>query len=175
MDTTLREDLLPHRIFKTVTDITPEALAAVGAKALALDIDNTVAYDTTYTLFPGMREWVRGMQAAGVPMMILTNTYDARARSFAKRLGLPWFSAADKPSPAGFRHCAEAMGVDISELAMAGDQLFTDIRGANTAGAIPLLVLPRHREIFMFFYYRWLRKRERGYLEEHGFGDELKR
>ena len=169
MDTTLREDLLPRRIFSAVTDLTPEALAAEGAKALALDIDNTIAYDSTFTLFPGVREWVRGMQAAGVPVMILTNTYELRAKSFAKRLGLPWFAAAEKPAPEGFRRCAAALGVEVSELAMAGDQLFTDIRGANAAGSIPLLIRPRHPEIFMFFYYRRVRKKERGYLEAHGF------
>ena len=171
MDKTLRDDLLPRRIYQKITDITPADLDAEGADALLLDIDNTLAFDGSFTLFPGVREWAREMRAAGVPMMILSNTYPLRAHSLARRLGLPYYALAEKPSPKGFLKCAEKLGVDPAALAMAGDQLFTDIRGANTAGCIPLLVRPQHTEVLFYFKYQKLRALERDFLRDNGFTD----
>ena len=161
----------PARVFARVTDITPDALAAAGARALAVDIDNTLAYDSTFTFFPGVRGWAARMQAAGVPMIIVSNTYPLRARLLASKLGVPYVAMAKKPSPAGFLRAAQTLGVPVSALAMAGDQLFTDIRGANAAGCVPFLVRPQHREVLRFFYYRRLRKKERELL--NGSGDAI--
>lgn len=158
------DGLAPRRRFSRITDVAPDDLQALGAKALALDIDNTLAYDGTYTLFTGVLAWAAEMKAAGVPMAILSNTYPLRARRIAKRLGVPYVAHAEKPAAAGFLAAAGALGVPVSALAMAGDQLFTDVRGANAAGAIPLLVAPRHRELLRFFYYRRLRRKEREIL-----------
>lgn len=168
MDTTLREDLLPRRIYNRITDITPEELSLLGASALLLDIDNTLAYDGSYTFFPGVKEWAQKMRAAGIPMMILSNTYPLRAHNLARRLGLPYLAMAEKPSPKGFRKCAERLGVDMQSVAMAGDQLFTDMRGANTAGCIPLLIRPQHTEILFYLRYQKLRKIERRFLADEG-------
>ena len=175
MDTTLREDLLPRRIYRKVTDITPADLTALGAKAFLLDIDNTLAYDSSFTLFPGVRTWVQEMKDAGVPLMILSNTYPLRARSIARRLGLPYLAFADKPTAKGFLECAKRLEVEPAALAMAGDQLFTDIRGANAAGCIPLLVRPQHTEIVLYFRYQKLREIERRFLAENGMlpADEI--
>ena len=164
MTAELNRELRPVRIFDRVTQITPDALAAAGAQALALDIDNTLAYDASFTFFPGVREWAAKMLAAGVPMMILSNTYPLRARVLAGKLGVPYIAAADKPNARGFRKCAGALGVPSQALAMAGDQLFTDIRGANAAGCIPFLVRPQHKEILRFLHYRRLREKEQEIL-----------
>ncbi len=164
MDTTFRDDLRPHSIFGSITEITPAALAEAGAAALALDIDNTLAYDSSFTFFPGVREWAAEMRRAGVPMMILSNTYPLRAKLLADKLGVPYLALAEKPNARGFIKCAERLGVPPAALAMAGDQLFTDIRGANAAGCIPLLVRPQHREIVRFFHYRRLRAKEKEIL-----------
>lgn len=168
MDTTLREDLLPRRIYNRITEITPEELSSLGAAALLLDIDNTLAYDSSYTFFPGVKEWTRRMISAGVPMMILSNTYTLRARSMARRLGLPYLAMAEKPSSRGFKKCAELLGLEPASVAMAGDQLFTDIRGANAAGCIPLLIRPQHTEILFYLRYQKLRKIERRFLAAEG-------
>ena len=168
MDTAFGTDLLPRRVYKKITDITPADLHALGAAGLLLDIDNTLAYDGSFTFFPGVKPWVQAMAATGVPMMILSNTYALRARVLAKKLGLPYLAQAEKPSTRGYLRCASQLDLPPESLAMAGDQLFTDVRGAVAAGCIPLLVLPQHKELLFYFRYRKLRGMERQFLQENG-------
>ena len=44
----------PEYVFKDVTHITPEWLAAKGITALVLDIDNTLTADQAYFEIPSM-------------------------------------------------------------------------------------------------------------------------
>ncbi|MBQ7687649.1 MAG: YqeG family HAD IIIA-type phosphatase [Clostridia bacterium] len=162
------EDFSPQYIFRTIADVTPETLLAAGVKAAAVDIDNTLAYDSTLTLFPDAKDWVRRMRDAGIPLIILTNTYRLRAKTIGKKLGLPYICKANKPEPEGYVQCARQLGVDVSALAMIGDQLRTDVRGANNAGAVSVLVRPRHREILVGIYYYRIRRLENIYLKNHG-------
>lgn len=167
-------DLIPDYFYNRLVDITPTDLQKMGAKAVALDIDNTVAVDALYRIFDGVPDWIRQTTAAGFPVMILSNTWAWRAKYISGKLGhIPYIPYADKPDAKNFFKAAEMLGVDISELAMIGDQLFTDIRGANNAGAISVRVRPMYKEVFLPTHYIPLRHREHVFLREHGFGDKI--
>lgn len=162
------EEFRPDFVFDKISDVTPAVFRASGAKAAAVDLDNTLAYDGSFTPFPDAVQWVKDMREAGIPVIMFTNTYPFRARVMGKKFGLAYVSPGQKPAPWGFRKCAELLGVEIGELAMLGDQLFTDIRGANNVGAVSMLIRPRHREILLFFRYVRLRRMEREYLKSIG-------
>lgn len=173
-DLKLSDDLIPKYFFNKITDITPEDLKKMGAKAVAVDVDNTVSYDGAMYLFHGVRDWVKRMRHAGINVIILTNTYKFRAKFFSRLLGnIPYVANAKKPKTKPFLRAAEMLGIQVSELAMAGDQLFTDIRGANNAGAIPIHIKYRRREIMFYSHFKHLRLKERKFLEEKGYGDKL--
>lgn len=174
VDTSLNTNSTPRYFFDSIMDITPEDIRAMGVKALAIDVDNTTFYDSTYIIFKGSREWVDKMKKASIPVMVLTNTYDLRAKILAKKLGdLPYIGHAKKPNVKNYLEAAKMLGVDISELGMIGDQLFTDIRGANDAGAVSIRVHYKHREFMLAIRYRLLRYRENIYLKAKGLGDKI--
>ena len=174
LDRSFGDDLIPAYFFDRLTAITVEDLRAMGAKGVALDIDNTTAVDSLYTVFDGVREWIKTAQDAGFKVMVLTNTWEKRAAIISAKLGgVPFISKAHKPSKEGFQRAAEYLGVEISELAMVGDQLFTDIRGANRAGAISVRVRPMHKEYLLPVHYVPLRHREHVFLRSKGFGDKI--
>ena len=171
---TYDKDLIPNRFFDKLVDITVQDLRDMGAKAVALDIDNTVAVDSFYKVFDGVPAWVDTVKKAGFPVMILTNTWAARAKIISRKLGnIPFIANAEKPDGKNFYRAADMMGVDVSELVLIGDQLFTDIRGANNAGAISVRVRPMHKEYVLPIHYIPLRHREHVFLREHGFGDKI--
>ncbi|MCH5198516.1 MAG: YqeG family HAD IIIA-type phosphatase [Oscillospiraceae bacterium] len=173
-DLKLSDDLIPKYFFNKITDITPEDLKNMGAKAVAVDVDNTVSYDGAMYLFHGVRDWVKRLKSAGINVIILTNTYNFRAKFFSHLLGnIPYVANAKKPKAKAFLKAAQIMGINVNEMAMVGDQLFTDIRGANNAGAIPIRIRYRRREIMFYKHYKHLRLKERRFLEEKGFGDKL--
>ncbi len=160
----LGDDLRPRRIFTKISEVTPEVLSELGAKAVAVDLDNTLAYDATFRPFDDAIPWVEAMRSAGIPVILFTNTYHLRAKIMGRKFGLRYVSPGRKPAPDGYHRCASILGIELGDLAMIGDQLFTDIRGANNAGAISILVRPRHREILLHFRYKKLRRLENIYL-----------
>ena len=162
----------PRYVFQKISDITPAFFLSTGAKAAAVDLDNTLVYDGSFTPFPDAVQWVNGMKAAGIPVILFTNTYTLRAHVLSKKFGLDYISPGRKPAPDGFAKCAMALKTPFPELAMIGDQLLTDVRGANNVGAISMLVRPRHREILLFFRYIRIRRAERDYLRRIGMEAE---
>lgn len=126
----------PDFCFDNVTDIDIDFLEWNGIKAVFLDIDNTLTQHNGTEPYDGVREWVDSIKSAGVKVMIISNAKDEhRVRIFAEKLGIDnYIWDAKKPFPRGFRQLAKDLGVNKSEVLVIGDQLFTDILGANLAG-----------------------------------------
>ncbi len=172
--TGLETNSVPQYFFDSITDITPDDIFRMGGTAVGIDLDNTTVFDSTHTLFDGVREWLKELQSAGIPVVIVTNTYRLRARMIAKKMGsLPYIANADKPDTACFSRAAQITGTSLSGFVMIGDQLFTDIQGANNAGAISVLVRYRKRELLALFHFLKIRKLEKYYLESKGYGDKI--
>lgn len=167
--------LIPKYRFKSLVDITASDLEKMGAKAVGLDIDNVIAPDGTFRYASGVKEWVRKIREAGYPVMLISNGTLMRVMPVSKYLdNLPFIHLSKKPSPRALIKAAKKMDVDISELAMLGDQLFSDIKAANRCGAIAVRVDPLEAKSLYPHYYKWKAKRERPYLEKfeklHGYG-----
>ena len=64
-------------------------------------------------------------------------------------VGSKYVSKADKPSPKNYIKAMEYMNTDTDNTYFVGDQLFTDVWGANRAGIMSILVKPidKHEEI----------------------------
>lgn len=166
--------LMPKYRFKSVLDVTPDDLRKMGAKAVGLDIDNTLAPDGTMKFIDGAQEWIDCIQGAGFPVMLISNGTILRVAPIAKRFNLPYVSLSCKPFSRGLLQAAKRMQVDITELAMLGDQLFSDVKAANRCGAIPVRIDPIPMKSLYPLYYAWKEKREQPILAEfeelHGYG-----
>ncbi len=136
---------------RVVCEITLELLDRLGVKALILDVDNTLTTHDNPTPSQGVREWLAEMRQAGIPMMIVSNNHYERVKPFADLLGLPFVEDGRKPLPSGMRRAARSMGVSPGEIAVVGDQVFTDILGGNLFGAKTILVQPIELEDKLFF------------------------
>ena len=126
---------IPRGLYPSVTDISPQLLAAKGIRLVLADLDNTlVAYRVTEPPAELMA-WKAALEAAG-------SRKPGRAQNFAEKLGIPYQGHSGKPRRAGYLRAMERMGARPEETVMVGDQIFTDTLGANNAGVIPLLVQP---------------------------------
>ena len=132
--------LTPEYIFAGVERITPEFLAQKGITALALDVDNTLTSHDSQHLPPQVQGWLETMHAAGIRMFIVSNNHEPRVAPFAGRLGLDFVADAAKPLPKGLKRLQAAFDVPKSQLALVGDQLFTD-RLAGTFFGVPVFVV----------------------------------
>jgi HAD superfamily phosphatase (TIGR01668 family) len=134
--------LLPDKIFKELSDITAEILSAEGIRGLILDIDYTLAPKSMSLPEDTVREFIEQLKSAGVVLYIISNNHRNRVSRFAQALGLPYISNGFKPFPRSFLRAVRAMGLERSEVAAVGDQIYTDICGAHLAGLKAWLLLP---------------------------------
>ena len=134
--------LCPDYIFKSVDRISPQFLHERGIRALVLDVDNTLTAHDSQELTPGVADWIERMRDAGIALRISSNNTAARVRPFAEKLGLPFVSFSLRPAPRGLRIARRALGVEKREMALVGDQVFTDMLAAKFYGITVLMVQP---------------------------------
>ena len=165
---------MPKYRYKSVLDITVEDLQKMGAKAVALDIDNTICNDGKQNCISGLEEWLENVQKSGISVMILSNAMPRRPKNVSKKLGIPYLSMARKPKAHKLIKAAQMMNVEIHQLAMVGDQLFADVMAANACGAIAIRVEPLEGETRFKKFYENRRAKETPVIAEfeklHGFG-----
>ena len=149
----------PTRMLHRITDITPEFLSTLGITALLLDVDNTLSEHDSQSPYPGSLEWVSSMRKNGIQMIILSNNTRERVEPFAAQYGLPFLTYAMKPLPVGYLRAVHQLGVSHRNCAAVGDQIFTDIVGANLCGIKSILLEPILEETSRSFRIR--RKLER--------------
>lgn len=125
-----------------ITDITVELLKENDIRALLLDVDNTMSTHHGTVLTEGLMEWIARMQAGGIKLMVLSNSKRFRIEPFAKRIGLPFISLGCKPLPTGYLRGVKALGEKRKNVAIVGDQIFTDILGGNIVGVKSILLTP---------------------------------
>ncbi|MBO1437605.1 YqeG family HAD IIIA-type phosphatase [Meiothermus sp. CFH 77666] len=160
--------LKPKARLKSVTDITPEWLGVRGLKAVLLDLDNTLVPYKTYGEAPqALLEWLQTLNEAGIQVMLVSNGSRGRVRYWCEKLGVPGFGPAGKPW-FGFRKALKRLALSPREVAVVGDQLFTDVLGGNLIGAYTVLVPPLSKK--EMGYTRLVRKLERWVLQNPGLG-----
>ena len=140
----MRFSMLPAMIVDTVTDLTPEFLAQQGIELLMLDFDNTIVPYTTDAATDKMDKWLRDMAASDVRICVVSNSHNDRVKVFCRGYGIPCITHAKKPFSKGIRECLERFGMQPTQCALAGDQIFTDTMGANGTGVRSILVRAIH-------------------------------
>lgn len=131
---------LPNHIFEKITDISPEFLQEKSIRLLLMDFDNTMLPYTTNTPSPELLRWVKGMKDAGILLCIVSNSKKARVPNFSEKHGIACITHAAKPRTKGIFSAMERFGFARDQVAMVGDQIFTDTLGARRADITALLV-----------------------------------
>lgn len=103
----------------------------------------------------------------GIDTCIISNNKEPRVAPFANLVGSEYIFKAGKPKKTNYIKAMEIMGTDISNTYFIGDQIFTDIYGANRTGIPSILVKPINKKeeiqivlkrkiekIVLFFYKR---------------------
>ena len=142
-----------------------EKLYKDGVRGLIYDIDNTLvehgkpATERAVELFERLR-------SIGFDTCLISNNKEPRVKPFADAVGSKYVYDAHKPSRKNYIKAMELMGTDTGNTYFIGDQIFTDVYGANRAGIPSILVKPIHPkeeiqivlkrklEKIVFFFYK---------------------
>ena len=142
---------VPDMMFERAFDITPQELHSRGIRAVVLDIDNTLV---TYRMAEPTEEvllWIRSLRDAGIHIAIASNNHAPRVALFNQKIGVFATHESKKPSSRSVKAACTHYGVKPEEVAVIGDQIFTDVWCARNAGALAILVKPLPYPENLFF------------------------
>jgi HAD superfamily phosphatase (TIGR01668 family) len=132
--------LLPTFITPKLTDLTPQQLRSWEIQLLMMDFDNTIVPYTTSTPTEEMDRWLREMAASDIQLCVVSNSKKDRVKVFCGQYGIDCITHSRKPFRKGIRQCMNKYGFPPSHCALVGDQIFTDILGANGFNVTSILV-----------------------------------
>ncbi len=160
----------PGKWMDSTYDIDFNQMYKDGYRGVIFDIDNTLvphgapADDKAKALFAHLKEL--GFQAC-----LLSNNKEPRVKMFNDDVQVNYIFDAHKPSTKNYEKAMEIMGTNKKTTMFIGDQLFTDVYGANRAGIPTILVKPIHpkeeiqivlkrylEKIVLFFYKKKMRR-----------------
>lgn len=136
--------LLPSVMVRELTDLTPEFLYSRDIRLLMLDFDNTIVPYTTNVPTKKMQNWLETLSQYDIQLCVVSNSRKPRVEQFCKKYGIDCITRAKKPSPKGIEACLYQYGIFPEFAALVGDQIFTDVLGANRAGVHSILVKAIH-------------------------------
>lgn len=132
----------PTYIYDSIDKIPFEVLEKNNIKGIMFDLDNTLT-DYKGVLAKEKIEWIKEAKKRGINICILSNSHrQKKIKDFMKELDINGLNFAMKPMQKGFRYALDLLGVRKEEACMIGDQIFTDVWGANIFGIMSILVRP---------------------------------
>ncbi|MFA1404801.1 YqeG family HAD IIIA-type phosphatase [Enterococcus faecalis] len=132
----------PIWMIDAIYKITPAQLKKLGIKAVLTDLDNTLIAWNNPDGTEELKTWLLEMKNAGITVLVVSNNKDSRIKRVVEKFDLDYVARALKPTARGFKLAEKKLGLKPSEMLMVGDQIMTDIRGANAAGIRNVLVQP---------------------------------
>ena len=134
--------LYPNLYLKKVEDIKIETLIKNKIKLIILDVDNTLI-DYYENLSEEVINWAKEMKGQGIKLYILSNTNNKeKVKNVAEKLSIQYKNFAMKPLKKGFKFIEKQTNIKPENIAVVGDQIFTDVLGGNRSNMFTILVDP---------------------------------
>ncbi len=133
----------PKAHFRNVQGIDLSKLQALGITNLIVDLDETLRKRNSSNIPEGSIKWIEEAKSKGFKVCITSNNpFWWKLRKMEDIFNTPVSLLALKPLPIAFNHAMSLLSSKPSNTALIGDQLFTDIVGANMLGIYTILVDP---------------------------------
>lgn len=131
--------LYPFEYVESVFSIDYNKLYNKGYRGIIFDIDNTLTHhgeDSTKEV----DQLFKNIHNIGLKTILLTDNDEKRVKRFIKNIDTLYICDAEKPKIDNYLKSIEMLNVKKEEVIYIGDQIFTDIYGANRSGIDNILV-----------------------------------
>ena len=156
--------LFPDMYYKNVQSIDLNDLKKYNVKGIAIDVDNTLI-DYKQVVSDEVIDWVKKIKNAGYKICILSNSNNKiKVKKVADVLELDYIMVAKKPFKTGFKKVLKHLDLPNENIAVIGDQVFTDVLGANRMDMISIYVEPINKK--EYWYTKWKRPIEAFILDK---------
>lgn len=150
----------PRKYFNNILEISIDFLKENKIQGILLDIDNTLI-DKDNKIVEGLEDWVENLKDNNIKICILSNTNKkSKAEKLSKLIDVPYVFFARKPFKSGFKKAQKILGINAENIAVIGDQVLTDVFGANRSKMFSILVKPlQSTDIWVTKFNRTIEKR----------------
>ena len=131
--------LFPTEYYDSTYSINFDKYYELGYRGIIFDIDNTlVPHNAMHD--DRSRELFKHLNELGFKICFVSNNKEPRVKKFNEEVGGQYIFKAGKPKAHGYINAMRKMKTKRENTLFVGDQLFTDIWGANNARLHSILV-----------------------------------
>lgn len=144
------EIFIPDIYQKSIYTIDYQKLQNRGIKCLLFDLDNTLVPASIDVPNKKIKELFIELKEKGFTVILFSNSPKKRLKPFKEELEVDALASAMKPLPKSFVRIMKEYKFTVSEVAIIGDQLLTDILGGNRVGITTILINPVSKQDMVF-------------------------
>lgn len=142
------EKLCPDLYIKNIYELNLDYLKKKGILGILVDLDNTLLPWNKDSIDEKLKNWINECSSSGIKLCIVSNNKPRRIKDCAKKLNIPAVSGVIKPRKKAFLKALKILNMNPEQVAVVGDQIFTDILGAKRLGLFAILVEPLNENEF---------------------------
>ena len=137
---------IPKMYQKNIYTINYPKLKEKGIKLLIFDLDNTIGSVQEEIMNKRTADFLNKL-AKDFIIVIASNSKEERVKKFCSPVNFYYVSFALKPTSKSFMKIKKKYNIAYQEMAMIGDQIITDILGANCLNIYTILVDPINNDL----------------------------
>ncbi len=161
------EKFMPDVYQKSIYYINYDKLFKKGIRCLLFDLDNTITPSHVSKPTKRVKKLFEELKDKGFKIIILSNAPKYRVEAFKNYLNVDACAFALKPRKDKYEKILERFKYKHTEVAAIGDQLLTDVWGANKMDIVSVLVNPLSKDDYsVTFFARIVEKYIYGSLEK---------
>lgn len=143
---------IPDFYYENISCINLDVLKEKGIKYVICDVDNTLDSHNVPRPSDKAVAFLKKLEDYGFTVCIISNGRHERVKEYLSDYSLEYIAKAGKPLKKSYIKAMKKIGADANSCAFIGDQIFTDILGANIMGLTSILVTPIEQYENAFFY-----------------------
>ena len=136
------EKFMPDIYQKSIYYINYDKLYKKGVRCLLFDLDNTITPSHVINPTKRLKKLYDELRDKGFKVIIMSNATKHRIEPFKSYLGVDACAFSLKPRKDKYLKIMEKFKYKHTEIAAIGDQLLTDVYGANRLDIVSVLVNP---------------------------------
>lgn len=144
--------LIPDFYYDDISCINVQKLKDLGIRYVICDLDNTLDSHNTKEPSSSALDFLDKLKDSGFTVCIISNGKYERVKKYLSNYPLDYIAKAGKPLKKSYVKAMNKIGAIPEKTAFIGDQIFTDVLGANNVGLTTILVTPIESIENSFFY-----------------------
>ena len=132
----------PDLMIDSYLEFDPEKFAKMGYRALFTDLDNTLVPFDVRVINQEVERFIENNRLHGIETIIFSNNNVDRVNTFASNSNVAHYARALKPLKLRYKDVMKKHGYRNEDVVCMGDQLLTDVVGANRMHLYSIYVNP---------------------------------